>query len=172
MKILLHYNEYKIINLWYPTYVNQFFNFPYNYKNRVLACFQTRAKGRICRARQGAAYEQKANGVLSKGSARVKRKWRCQNRSVVERKNCVFVAMDEVSVLKEQLTRSARKRGVKRAAEEICNISSNYCSCRAARGPPIEKLAWQMATKSNNISIQCLSKERYAIIVNRKPLSG
>ena len=41
MKILLH-NEYKIINLWYPTYVYQFFNFPYNYKNRVLACFQTR----------------------------------------------------------------------------------------------------------------------------------
>ena len=41
MKILLH-NEYKIINLWYPTYVNQFFNFPYNYKNRVLACFQIR----------------------------------------------------------------------------------------------------------------------------------
>ena len=26
MKILLH-NEYKIINLWYPTYVHQFFNF-------------------------------------------------------------------------------------------------------------------------------------------------
>ena len=41
MKILLH-NEYKIINWWYPTYVYQFFNFPYNYKNRVLACFQTR----------------------------------------------------------------------------------------------------------------------------------
>ena len=41
MKIFLH-NEYKIINLWYPTYVYQFFNFPYNYKNRVLACFQTR----------------------------------------------------------------------------------------------------------------------------------
>ena len=41
MKILLH-NEYKIINLSYPTYVYQFFNFPYNYKNRVLACFQTR----------------------------------------------------------------------------------------------------------------------------------
>ena len=41
MKILLH-NEYKIINLWYPTYVYQFFNLPYNYKNRVLACFQTR----------------------------------------------------------------------------------------------------------------------------------
>ena len=41
MKILLH-NEYKIINLWYPTYVYQFFNFLYNYKNRVLACFQTR----------------------------------------------------------------------------------------------------------------------------------
>ena len=41
MKILLH-NEYKIINLWYPTYVYQFFNFPYNNKNRVLACFQTR----------------------------------------------------------------------------------------------------------------------------------
>ena len=41
MKKLLH-NEYKIINLWYPTYVYQFFNFPYNYKNRVLACFQTR----------------------------------------------------------------------------------------------------------------------------------
>ena len=41
MKILLH-NEYKIINLWYPTYMYQFFNFPYNYKNRVLACFQTR----------------------------------------------------------------------------------------------------------------------------------
>ena len=41
MKILLH-NEYKIINLWYPRYVYQFFNFPYNYKNRVLACFQTR----------------------------------------------------------------------------------------------------------------------------------
>ena len=41
MKILLH-NEYKIINLWYPTYVYQFFNFSYNYKNRVLACFQTR----------------------------------------------------------------------------------------------------------------------------------
>ena len=42
MKVLLH-NEYKIINLWwYPTYVYQFCNFPYNYKNRVLACFQTR----------------------------------------------------------------------------------------------------------------------------------
>ena len=41
MKILLHI-EYKIINLWYPTYVYQFLNFPYNYKNRVLACFQTR----------------------------------------------------------------------------------------------------------------------------------
>ena len=41
MKILLH-NEYKIINLWYPTYVYPFFYFPYNYKNRVLACFQTR----------------------------------------------------------------------------------------------------------------------------------
>ena len=41
MKILLH-NEYKIINLWYPTYVYQFFNFTYNYKNRVLVCFQTR----------------------------------------------------------------------------------------------------------------------------------
>ena len=41
MKILLH-NEYKIINLWYPTYVYQFFYFPYNYKNRLLACFQTR----------------------------------------------------------------------------------------------------------------------------------
>ena len=41
MKILLH-NVYKIINWWYPTYVYQFFNFPYNYKNRVLACFQTR----------------------------------------------------------------------------------------------------------------------------------
>ena len=46
MKILLH-NEYKIINLWYPTYVYQFFNCPYrfNYKNRVLACFQTRPPG-------------------------------------------------------------------------------------------------------------------------------
>ena len=43
MKILLH-NEYKIINLWYPTYVYQFFNFPYNYENRVMACFQTRPK--------------------------------------------------------------------------------------------------------------------------------
>ena len=43
MKVLLH-NEYKIINLWYPTYVYQFFNFPCNYKNRVLACFQTRPK--------------------------------------------------------------------------------------------------------------------------------
>ena len=32
MKVLLH-NVYKIINLWYPTYVYQFFNFPYNYKN-------------------------------------------------------------------------------------------------------------------------------------------
>ena len=42
MKILLH-NEYKIVNLWYPTYVYHFLNFPYNYKNRVLACFQTRA---------------------------------------------------------------------------------------------------------------------------------
>ena len=41
MNILLH-NEYKIINLWYPTYVYPFLNFPYNYKNRVLACFQTR----------------------------------------------------------------------------------------------------------------------------------
>ena len=41
MKILLH-NVYKIINLRYPTYVSHFFNFPYNYKNRVLACFQTR----------------------------------------------------------------------------------------------------------------------------------
>ena len=40
MKILLH-NEYKIINWWYPTYVYKFFNFPYNYKNRLLACFQT-----------------------------------------------------------------------------------------------------------------------------------
>ena len=40
MKILLH-NEYKIINLWNPTYVYQFFNFLYNYKNRLLACFQT-----------------------------------------------------------------------------------------------------------------------------------
>ena len=46
MKILLH-NEYKIINLRYPTYVYQFFNFPYNYKNRALACFQTRpSKGK------------------------------------------------------------------------------------------------------------------------------
>ena len=45
MKILLH-NEYKIINLWYPTYVYQFFNFPYNYKSRVLACFQTRPPSR------------------------------------------------------------------------------------------------------------------------------
>ena len=43
MIILLH-NEYKIINLWYPTYVYQFFNFPYNYKNRLLACFQTRPR--------------------------------------------------------------------------------------------------------------------------------
>ena len=43
MKILLQ-NEYKIINWWYPTYVYQFFKFPYNYKNRVLACFQTRPK--------------------------------------------------------------------------------------------------------------------------------
>ena len=41
LKILLH-NVYKIINLWYPTYVYQIFNFPYDYKNRVLACFQTR----------------------------------------------------------------------------------------------------------------------------------
>ena len=41
MKILLH-NEYKIINLWYPTYVYQFLNFPYNYKYRLLACFETR----------------------------------------------------------------------------------------------------------------------------------
>ena len=41
LKILLH-NVYKIINLRYPTYVYQFLNFPYNYKNRVLACFQTR----------------------------------------------------------------------------------------------------------------------------------
>ena len=32
MKILLH-NEYKIINLWYPTYVYQFLNFLYN--NRI-----------------------------------------------------------------------------------------------------------------------------------------
>ena len=39
MKVLLH-NEYKIINLWYPTYVYQFFNFPYNSKNRVLAVFK------------------------------------------------------------------------------------------------------------------------------------
>ena len=31
MKILLH-NVYKIIILRYPTYVYQFFNFPYNYK--------------------------------------------------------------------------------------------------------------------------------------------
>ena len=46
MKILLHI-AYKIINLWYPTYVYQFFNFPYNYKNRVLACFQTRPEGII-----------------------------------------------------------------------------------------------------------------------------
>ena len=45
MKILLHY-EYKILNLWYLTYVYQFFNFPYNYKNRVLASFQTRPKAR------------------------------------------------------------------------------------------------------------------------------
>ena len=43
MNILLH-NVYEIINLWYPTYVYQFFYFPYNYKNRVLACFQTRPK--------------------------------------------------------------------------------------------------------------------------------
>ena len=43
MKIVLH-NIYKIINLRYPTYVYNFFNFPYNYNNRVLACFQTRAK--------------------------------------------------------------------------------------------------------------------------------
>ena len=43
MKILLH-NEYKIINLWYPTYMYQFLNFPYNYKNRVLAGFQTRPR--------------------------------------------------------------------------------------------------------------------------------
>ena len=45
MKILLHNeykNEYIIINLWYPTYVYQFFNFSYNYKNRLLASFQTR----------------------------------------------------------------------------------------------------------------------------------
>ena len=57
MKILLH-NEYKIINLWYPTYVYQFFNFPYNYKNRLLACFQTRmdffiasfCSGVVCRS--------------------------------------------------------------------------------------------------------------------------
>ena len=34
MKILLH-NIYKIISLRYPTYVYQFFNFPYNYNNRV-----------------------------------------------------------------------------------------------------------------------------------------
>ena len=47
MKILLH-NEYKIINLWYPTYVYQFFNFPFNYKNRVLACFQTRPEDWKC----------------------------------------------------------------------------------------------------------------------------
>ena len=46
MKILLH-NVYKIINWWYPTYVYQFFNFPYNYKNRVLACFQTRPEKTI-----------------------------------------------------------------------------------------------------------------------------
>ena len=32
----------KSSNLWYPAYVYQFFSFPYNYKNRVLACFQTR----------------------------------------------------------------------------------------------------------------------------------
>ena len=51
MKILLH-NVYKIINLWYPTYVYQFFNFPYNYKNRVLACFQTRPSSR-CWVRTG-----------------------------------------------------------------------------------------------------------------------
>ena len=44
MKILLH-NEYKIIILRYPTYVYQIFYFPYNYKNRVLACFQTRPTG-------------------------------------------------------------------------------------------------------------------------------
>ena len=43
MKIWLH-NDYKIIILRYPTYVYQFFNFPYNYKNRVLACFQTRPR--------------------------------------------------------------------------------------------------------------------------------
>ena len=40
MKILLH-NEYKINNLTICG-IQQFFNFPYNYKNRVLACFQTR----------------------------------------------------------------------------------------------------------------------------------
>ena len=45
LKILLH-NVLKIINLWYPTYVYQFLNFPYNYKNRVLACFQTRPERR------------------------------------------------------------------------------------------------------------------------------
>ena len=44
MKILLH-NEYKIIILRYPTYVNQILYFPCNYKNRVLAGFQTRPTG-------------------------------------------------------------------------------------------------------------------------------
>ena len=41
MKILLH-NEYKIINLWYPTYVYQFFNFPYNYKNKSAGLFSNK----------------------------------------------------------------------------------------------------------------------------------
>ena len=62
MKILLH-NEYKIINLWYPTYVYQFFSFPYrfNYKNRVLACFQTRPHKNAFRQFLGALYILKRN---------------------------------------------------------------------------------------------------------------
>ena len=41
---MLH-NVYKIINLRYPTYMYQFIIFLiHNYKNRVLACFQTRPK--------------------------------------------------------------------------------------------------------------------------------
>ena len=43
LKILLH-NVHKIINLRYPTYVYQFLIFLMITKNRVLACFETRAQ--------------------------------------------------------------------------------------------------------------------------------
>ena len=41
LKILLH-NEYKIIKFAVSNIRVSIFNFPYNSKNRVLACFQTR----------------------------------------------------------------------------------------------------------------------------------